>query len=301
MIAGGRYLSGDDAMRVFVAGVARELDIEVVWRGGRRSVVRGARANHVYEIAEEGAVPAERVVTHPLAPLFEDVSARLNHTHVDAVYDDFARQPLLPRKLSTLGPGIAWADVDGDGNEDLIIGGGREGRAAVFRHRARGGFEEWTETALPGENIRDQTGLLGWRGTDGVMRLVIGESNWEDADRNAPAFRVFAMGAGPNSGDAAMDADDAPPLAARDVFTGPLAMGDVDGLAFRPAWAMTENVGDEAAIILNRNDVWAWESPLLTFRFEEKQGPAVIELALFAYFATKVLRPAGLSSLRYIA
>jgi HK97 family phage major capsid protein len=76
---------------------------------------------------------------------------------------------------------------------------------------------------------------------------------------------------------------------------------DVDGLAFRPAWAMTENVGDEAAIILNRNDVWAWESPLLTFRFEEKQGPAVIELALFAYFATKVLRPAGLSSLRYIA
>lgn len=75
----------------------------------------------------------------------------------------------------------------------------------------------------------------------------------------------------------------------------------VDGLTFRPAWAFTENVGDEASVILNENDVWAWESPLLTFRFEEKQGPAVIELALFAYFATKVLRPAGLFSLRYIA
>lgn len=75
----------------------------------------------------------------------------------------------------------------------------------------------------------------------------------------------------------------------------------VDGLAFTPAWAFTENVGDEAALIINKNDVWAWESPLLTFRFEEKQGPAVIELALFAYFATKVLRPAGIFSLRYIA
>lgn len=75
----------------------------------------------------------------------------------------------------------------------------------------------------------------------------------------------------------------------------------VDGLPFRPAWAFTQNVGDEAAVIGNSNDVWAWESPLLTFRFEEKQGPAVIEMALFAYFATKVLRPAGLFSLRLIA
>lgn len=75
----------------------------------------------------------------------------------------------------------------------------------------------------------------------------------------------------------------------------------VDGLAFTPAWAMTQAVGDELALVLNSNDVWAWESPLLTFRFEEKQGPAVIELALFAYFACKVLRPAGVFSLRAVA
>lgn len=75
----------------------------------------------------------------------------------------------------------------------------------------------------------------------------------------------------------------------------------VDGLAFTPAWAMTQAVGDELALIINNNDVWAWESPLLTFRFEEKQGPAVIELALFAYFSTKVLRPAGIFSLRATA
>lgn len=75
----------------------------------------------------------------------------------------------------------------------------------------------------------------------------------------------------------------------------------VDGLTFRPAWAITQAVGDELALILNSADVWAWESPLLTFRFEEKQGPAVIELALFAYFATKVLRPAGIFSLRATA
>jgi hypothetical protein len=45
---------------------------------------------------------------------------------------------------------------------------------------------------------------------------------------------------------------------------------------------------------VNRSDVWAWESPLLTFRFEEVRGPAFIRLALFAYYATHVLRPVGI-------
>jgi HK97 family phage major capsid protein/HK97 family phage prohead protease len=71
----------------------------------------------------------------------------------------------------------------------------------------------------------------------------------------------------------------------------------VDGLPFQPAWAITEAVGDDLVLIVNSADFWVWESPLLTFRFEEKSGPALIEMALFAYFATKVLRPAGVAAL----
>jgi len=73
----------------------------------------------------------------------------------------------------------------------------------------------------------------------------------------------------------------------------------VDGLMFQPAWAMTGvAAGDTQIAILNALDFWAWESPLLTFRYEEKSGPALIELALFGYFATHLLRPVGLSGIR---
>lgn len=73
----------------------------------------------------------------------------------------------------------------------------------------------------------------------------------------------------------------------------------VDGLPFVPAWAMTGTAaGDSQIMFLNALDGWAWESPLLTFRFEEKQGPAKIELDLFGYFATHLLRPKGLSGIR---
>lgn len=72
----------------------------------------------------------------------------------------------------------------------------------------------------------------------------------------------------------------------------------VDGLPFVPAWAMTAGLSDDAAIVLNQQDVWAWESPILTFRFEEKRGPAVIQLALFGYFGVHVLQPAGVFALQ---
>jgi hypothetical protein len=72
----------------------------------------------------------------------------------------------------------------------------------------------------------------------------------------------------------------------------------IDGLAFVPAWAMTETLSDDVSIITNRADWWVWESPLLTFRFEEKRGPAIVELALFGYFGTHVLRDTGIFAIR---
>jgi hypothetical protein len=74
----------------------------------------------------------------------------------------------------------------------------------------------------------------------------------------------------------------------------------IDGLTAVPAWSMTGNASTDAdVIIFNSADVWAWESPLLMFRFEERGGPARIDLALFGYFATRILRPVGFAGIRH--
>jgi len=74
---------------------------------------------------------------------------------------------------------------------------------------------------------------------------------------------------------------------------------DVDGLPGMPAWSMTGNAaGDADTIMWNGADIWAWESPTLSFRYEERSGPANIELALFGYFAVRILRPLGFSGIR---
>ena len=53
VICGGRYLSGDDPMRVFAGGsVTNQLRVEVRWRSGKTTVVSNAAPNQLYLLEE---------------------------------------------------------------------------------------------------------------------------------------------------------------------------------------------------------------------------------------------------------
>jgi hypothetical protein len=221
VICGGRYLSGDDPMRVFAAaGADREVVIEVIWRNGGRSRVSSAKPNRIYEIDEVAADPGPAATRAAgAAPsMFADVSGLIQHRHQEELFDDYQRQPLLPHKLSQLGPGISWCDLNDDGWEDLVIPGGRGGGMAAFTNDSQGKFAA-AKTALferPAE--QDQTAVLGLPGADGTLRLLVGESNYEAEPSSRPMGRVLeARGGGiPRS------------LPANTASAGPLAFADVD-------------------------------------------------------------------------
>lgn len=215
VICGGHYLSGSDPLRVFACGtVTNALQIEVLWRSGRQSVITNAMPNRLYEIFESGAVPCKSPAKETNRGWFQDVSNLIGHHHHEDPFDDFDRQPLLPRKLSQLGPGIAWHDIDGDGWEDLIVPSGRGGRTAVMRNSGNGRFTPLEHPVLARPANRDQTTVLGVGST-----LLIGLANYEDGLTNGGCIRIvdFRRGA---SGESVLGE-----LAS----AGPLAMADVEG------------------------------------------------------------------------
>ena len=184
ILAGGRYLSGDEAMRVFAApsGVGA-MTLEVSWRSGRRSRIEGVKENLLYEIDEAESEPNSAVVAQPVGkPLFEDVSKSLGHVHHETAFDDFQRQPLLPRRYSQLGPGLAWFDLDGDGRDELIAGSGRGGAVKVLRSSEGQDFksEVLGQTAL----LDDCTGLAGTF-VDGERVILAGQSHYESGKAGA--------------------------------------------------------------------------------------------------------------------
>lgn len=206
MISGGRYLSSDAPMRTFAAGTnTGPLTLEVVWRSGRRSIVPNVLPNHMYEIDEAAAMDSTTPspwdkhfakADSSVTPLFEDITERLSHTHHEEPYDDFALQPLLPRRLSQLGPGVAWFDLDGDGHEDLLIGSGRGGRIAVYKNNADGTFESVRHPMWQAPVPRDTTTLLGWQRPGGGVAILAGTATWEEETTGAPSFYELQSGNG---------------------------------------------------------------------------------------------------------
>ncbi|MCI0538576.1 MAG: CRTAC1 family protein, partial [Verrucomicrobiales bacterium] len=235
-ICGGRYLSSDDCIRTFAAGKGtNRLTIEVVWRSGQRTLLTNAPANYLFEFEESvaalvrartdvlsadtgapGANHSARALTSA-ATFFEDVSALLGHQHLDEPFDDFARQPLLPHKLSQLGPGVTWFDFNDDGWDDLIIGAGRGGRPSVYRND-QGRFVRQKAKAFEAALEQDWTAVLGWRPNSTNATLLIGLANYELSAGKTPAVREFSLVSGTAHDD----------LLTSTSSTGPMALADFD-------------------------------------------------------------------------
>ena len=129
-----RGFLGCDAMDVvFGLGEKEFVDRFIVrWPSGKMQVGSRLAAGYRYSITESAdAKPIAATSTSNVGSLSETLFSERqfrNRTtktpqHIENDFDDFATQPLLPNKLSTLGPAMAWNDVDGNGRPDCFLGG----------------------------------------------------------------------------------------------------------------------------------------------------------------------------------
>lgn len=213
MISGGHYMSGSEPLLVFAAGkMTQELVIEVMWRSGKLSRVESVTPNCIYEIAETSSSAITRQASPTMRSLFEDASQLLQHEHHEEPFNDFERQPLVPHRLSQLGPGVSWFDMDGDGREDLLIPSGRGGRLMCFINTGEAFKPLPSITAM-----REQTTVLGLR----TNLVLVGSSNYEET-QSQPSV-VLQLSLFPASHELTNRSIGIPAAS-----VGPLALGDLD-------------------------------------------------------------------------
>lgn len=99
----------------------------------------------------------------------EDITASsgLQYLHQENVFNEFDREPLIPQMMSTEGPALAVADINGDGLEDVFIGAARTYTAAVFLQNKQGRFQRMAQPALEKD--------IAWEHNDAVWTDVNGD------------------------------------------------------------------------------------------------------------------------------
>jgi enediyne biosynthesis protein E4 len=133
--------------------------IEITFPSGKQINLTNVAANQVYNVYESDAS-----ADFPPAPKVPELLTQSNnafkYTHVENDFIDFKREPLIPYKCSRKGPFYAMADVNGDGREDIFVGGPTGVEGKLMLQAPDGSFAEKKVPAFITDKAFEDNGVL---------------------------------------------------------------------------------------------------------------------------------------------
>ncbi|AOS43562.1 FG-GAP repeat protein [Lacunisphaera limnophila] len=150
--------------------------VEVTWPSGHRQVFENLAADQRYTLTEPaGAAPRMEPAAPPVAQ-FAEVSraSNLAWTAREDSIDEIAQQRLLPLRFNRRGPALAVGDVNGDGQDDILMGGTTRDETRILFGTAAGPYAELKlPPTLTGGTVNDGPVLIFDADGDGRNDLLI--------------------------------------------------------------------------------------------------------------------------------
>jgi len=146
-------------------GLNETVEVEkliVRWIDGNQNVLTGIKADQVLLVKYSESTPAPPVIDEKKQQLFSNITEEMgiDYRHVENDFDDYEKQVLLPHKMSTLGPRLAAADVNGDGLDDFYVGGSSGTSGQLFYQKEDGTFEKQITPSISRDKIYEDLGAV---------------------------------------------------------------------------------------------------------------------------------------------
>ena len=171
----------------FGLGDIRKIDsIEVIWLGGMMETRHNISSNQTIEFNEDN-VNTKYVKPEVGKTVFIETPSPVSFAHEKYNLNDFKRQPLMFNAKSFEGPCMTKADVNGDGLEDLYVGGGSGQSGAIFFQTPSGFRKQQQPDFEKDKNSDDVDAVFFDANNDGHIDLYVcsgGYHRYDPVDSN---------------------------------------------------------------------------------------------------------------------
>lgn len=139
--------------------------LTVVWPDGKVIRLDSVAVDRTLTLRQADGIimPVTSVGTTSISKqIFRDVSASglIDFVHEENPFVDFDRDHLIYHMLSTEGPRMARGDVNGDGLEDIFIGGAKDQAGALYVQTSVGKFRRTNEKLFAVDKVSEDMGSV---------------------------------------------------------------------------------------------------------------------------------------------
>ncbi len=191
------FQSSVDLTMVFGLGNKPVLDsLAVIWPDDKKQVIRRPKVNTTVVLNHKDADQLARFdQTVPHKPgLFTDVTSlvKFDYVHKENDFVDYNRDGLLKQMLSREGPAMAVGDVNGDGLDDVFMGGAMNMPRSLYVQQPNGTFRDQKQSfLLDALYTEDVAALFFDADGDKDLDLYVATGGNEIEDPTGLADRLF--------------------------------------------------------------------------------------------------------------